>query len=107
MGKPYRPFDPRIYRSFRLFREFSSAIIDQWMTHGVDVIHMLTGELYPTSVVAHGALYHFHDYRDNADSVQVSLGVRKQSQEVPGRLFDLPQQRRRKRHPGDGHARDP
>lgn len=73
MGKPYRPFDPRIYRSFRLFREFSSAIIDQWMTHGVDVIHMLTGELYPTSVVAHGGLYRFHDYRENPDSVQVSL----------------------------------
>ena len=73
MGKPYRPFDPRIYRSFRLFRDFSSAIIDQWMTHGVDVIHMLTGELYPTSVVAHGGLYHFRDYRDNPDNVQVSL----------------------------------
>ena len=44
MGKPDRPFDPRIYRSFRLFRDFSSGIIDQWMTHGVDVVHMLTGE---------------------------------------------------------------
>ena len=73
MGKPYRPFDPKIYRSFRLFREFSSAIIDQWMTHGVDVIHMLTGEPYPTSVVAHGGLYQFHDYRENPDNVQVSL----------------------------------
>ena len=73
MGKPYRPFDPKIYRSFRLFRDFSSAIIDQWMTHGVDVIHMLAGELYPTSVVAHGGLYHFRDYRENPDNVQVSL----------------------------------
>lgn len=43
MGKPHRPFEPKIYRSSRLFRDFSSAIIDQWMTHGVDVIHMLTG----------------------------------------------------------------
>ena len=73
MGKPYRPFDPKIYRSFRLFRDFSSAIIDQWMTHGVDVIHMLTAEPYPTSVVAHGGLYHFHDYRENPDNVQVVL----------------------------------
>ena len=73
MGKPYRPFDAKIYRSFRLFRDFSSAIIDQWMTHGVDVIHMLTGEPYPTSVVAHGGLYHFHDYRENPDNVQVAL----------------------------------
>src|SRR4030095_5128704 len=27
MDKPKRPFDARIYRSFRLFREFSSGII--------------------------------------------------------------------------------
>ena len=73
MGKPYRPFDPKIYRSFRLFRDFSSAIIDQWMTHGVDVIHMLTGEPYPSSVVAHGGVYYFHDYRENPDSVEVAL----------------------------------
>ena len=73
MGKPSRPFDPRIYRSFRLFREFSSAIIDQWMTHGVDVIHMLTGEPYPLSVVAHGGLYRFRDYRENPDDIQTAL----------------------------------
>ena len=73
MGKPYRPFDPRIYRSFRLFRDFSSAIIDQWMTHGVDVIHMLTGEPYPKSVVALGGIYRFHDYRENPDTMQAVL----------------------------------
>ena len=73
MGKPFRPFDPRIYRSFRLFRDFSSAIIDQWMSHGIDVVHMLTGELYPVSLVAHGGLYRYHDYRENPDTVQVAL----------------------------------
>ena len=73
MGKPDRPFDARIFRSFRLFREFSSAIIDQWMTHGVDVIHMLTGELYPRAVVALGDVYRFKDYRENPDMVQVLL----------------------------------
>ena len=73
MGKPYRPFDPKIYRSFRLFRDFSSAIIDQWMTHGVDVIHMLTGEPYPKSVVALGGIHRFHDYRENPDTMQAVL----------------------------------
>jgi predicted dehydrogenase len=73
MGKPDRPFDPKIYRSFRLFREFSSAIIDQWMTHGIDVVHMLTGELYPKSVVALGKIYRFHDYRENPDTMQAVL----------------------------------
>ncbi|MCH2210011.1 MAG: Gfo/Idh/MocA family oxidoreductase [Fuerstiella sp.] len=73
MGKSDRPFDPRIYRSFRLFRDFSSGIIDQWMTHSIDAVHMLTGESYPESAVAHGGIYQFHDYRENPDTIQVAL----------------------------------
>src|SRR5262249_4155582 len=30
IGKPYRPFDPQLYFEFRLYREFSSGIPDQW-----------------------------------------------------------------------------
>ena len=33
MTKPARPFDPRLYFEFRLYREFSSGIPDQWMCH--------------------------------------------------------------------------
>ena len=73
MGKPDRPFDAKIFRSFRLYREFSSAIIDQWMTHGIDVVHMLTGELYPTAVVALGDIYRYRDYRENPDMMQAVL----------------------------------
>jgi predicted dehydrogenase len=73
MGKPYRPFDPKLYLSFRLFREFSSAIIDQWMTHGIDVVHMLTGEKYPVTAVAEGAILKWNDYRENPDTIQVVL----------------------------------
>lgn len=82
MGKPYRPFDPKIYRSFRLFREFSSAIIDQWMTHGIDVVHMLTGEKYPVTAVAEGAILKWNDYRENPDTIQVALKYGK-----PGKEF--------------------
>ena len=73
MGKPTRPFDAKIFRSFRLYREFSSAIVDQWMTHGIDVVHMLTGELYPSRVVALGDIYRFRDYRENPDMMQALL----------------------------------
>jgi len=82
MGKPYRPFDPKLYRSFRLFREFSSAIIDQWMTHGIDVVHMLTGEKYPVTAVADGAILKWNDYRENPDTIQVVLKYGK-----PGKEF--------------------
>lgn len=73
MAKPDRPFDARVFRSFRLYRDFSSGIIDQWMTHGIDVVHMLTGEQYPTSVVAHGGIYQWRDYRENPDTIEVAL----------------------------------
>ena len=73
MGKPDRPFDPRIYRSFRLYRDFSSGIIDQWMTHGIDIVHYLTGHDYPTSAVAHGGIYHWRDYRENPDTMESAL----------------------------------
>src|SRR5215472_4929886 len=39
MTKPYRPFDPQVYCEFRLYKEFSSGIPDQWMSHAVDLVH--------------------------------------------------------------------
>src|SRR5262249_18949447 len=39
LTKPYRPFDPQQYFEFRLYRDFSSGIPDQWMTHAVDMVH--------------------------------------------------------------------
>ena len=39
LSKPYRPFDPRAYFEFRLYSDFSSGIPDQWMSHGIDLVH--------------------------------------------------------------------
>ena len=73
MGRPNRPFDPRIFRCFRLFKDFSSGIIDQWMSHGIDLAHMLTGVSYPVSAVSHGGIYKWKDYRENPDTQEVTL----------------------------------
>jgi predicted dehydrogenase len=73
MGKPMRKFDARQYLEFRLFRDFSSGIIDQWMTHMIDTVHMLTGATFPRSVVAHGGTYAWKDHRENGDTVAVLL----------------------------------
>ena len=43
MTKPYRPFDPQLYFEFRLYKDFSSGIADQWMSHGIDLAHLLPG----------------------------------------------------------------
>ena len=73
MGKRYRPFDPHQYMEWRLFRDFSSGIPDQWMSHMIDVVHWLTGEQFPSSVVAHGGTYVWKDGRENGDTFQALL----------------------------------
>jgi predicted dehydrogenase len=73
LSKPYRPFDPRAYFEFRLYREFSSGIPDQWMTHAADMVHYLLDDHFPTSTVAQGGVYAWRDGRENADTFQALL----------------------------------
>ena len=54
MTKPHRPFDPRLYFEFRLYKEFSSGIADQWMSHGIDLVHYFMDDRVPRSVTANG-----------------------------------------------------
>jgi predicted dehydrogenase len=73
MNKPYRPFDPQIYFEFRLYREFSSGIPDQWMSHAIDLVHWFMNDNFPRSVMAHGGVLAWHDGRENADTFQALL----------------------------------
>jgi len=61
LTKPHRPFDPRLYFEFRLYREFSSGIPDQWMSHGIDLVHFFMNDSLPRSVAAHGGIFARHD----------------------------------------------
>jgi predicted dehydrogenase len=70
LTKPERPFDPRLYFEFRLYREFSSGIPDQWMSHAADMVHFLLDDPYPVSVVAQGGVYRWRDGRENPDTFQ-------------------------------------
>jgi predicted dehydrogenase len=73
LTKPYRPFDPKAYFEFRLYRDFSSGIPDQWMSHGIDMIHNLLDDHFPKSVVASGGVYAWPDGRENPDTFQALL----------------------------------
>ena len=73
LSKPYRPFDPRAYFEFRLYRDFSSGIADQWMSHGIDLVHFFFDDNFPKSVVAHGGVFAWHDGRENPDTFQALL----------------------------------
>lgn len=73
MTKPDRPFDPQLYFEFRLYREFSSGIADQWLSHGIDLVHWFLNDDFPKSVLAHGGIYAWPDGRQNPDTFQALL----------------------------------
>ncbi len=73
MDRPYRPWDPHQYMEWRLFRDFSTGIPDQWMSHMIDLVHWITGESFPKSVVAMGGVYVWKDGRENGDTFQALL----------------------------------
>jgi predicted dehydrogenase len=70
MTKPQRPFDPQLYFEFRLYKDFSSGIPDQWMSHGIDLVHFFMNEQPPRSLMAHGGVFAWHDGRENPDTFQ-------------------------------------
>jgi predicted dehydrogenase len=70
LTKPYRPFDPKVYCEFRLYKEFSGGIPDQWMSHAIDLVHWFMKDSFPRSAVAHGGIFAWRDGRENADTFQ-------------------------------------
>jgi predicted dehydrogenase len=73
MGKPSRPFDPHVYLEFRLYKDFSSGIFDQWLSHGSDLVHLWTDEAYPVSVMASGGVFTWPDGRQNPDTAIAAI----------------------------------
>jgi predicted dehydrogenase len=73
LGKPDRPFDPHVYLEFRLYKDFSAGIFDQWLSHGSDLVHLWTDESYPHSVVANGGIFTWEDGRENPDTCVAAI----------------------------------
>ena len=73
MTKPARRFDPQMYFEFRLYKEFSSGIPDQWMSHAIDLVHWFMDDNFPKSVVSNGGIFAWHDGRETADTFQTLL----------------------------------
>jgi predicted dehydrogenase len=71
LDRPYQPFDPCVYLEFRLYRNFSSGIFDQWMSHASDLVHLWTGDEYPVTAAANGSVVVWRDGRENPDTCSV------------------------------------
>ncbi|MDQ2901385.1 MAG: Gfo/Idh/MocA family oxidoreductase, partial [Acidobacteriota bacterium] len=70
MGRPFRTFDPRVYFEFRIFKEFSGGITDQWYSHGSGLVHFYLDTFIPDDTVANGGIFAWHDVRENPDTFQ-------------------------------------
>lgn len=70
LGKVDRPFDARVFRQWRLFRPFSAGIPDQWLSHMMDAVHLVTGAKFPKSCVAQGGTFIWNDGRENGDTFE-------------------------------------
>ena len=70
LGRPSRPFDPRVYFEFRIFKDFSGGITDQWYSHGSGLAHFYLDMFIPDDTVANGGIFAWHDVRENPDTFQ-------------------------------------
>jgi predicted dehydrogenase len=73
MGRRPRPFDARLYFEYRLFREFSNGIPDQWLTHAATAVHHIMDDYFPVSVVASGGVLVYPDGRESSDTFAATL----------------------------------
>jgi predicted dehydrogenase len=79
LGRPDRPFDPRAYFEFRIFKDFSGGITDQWYSHGSGLAHFYLDTFIPDDTVSNGGIFAWHDVRENPDTFQcVSTFAEKQ-----------------------------
>jgi predicted dehydrogenase len=71
LGRAWRPFDPRAYFEFRIFKDFSGGITDQWYSHGSGLAHFYLDTFIPTDTVANGGIFAWHDVRENPDTIMI------------------------------------
>ncbi|MEX2304460.1 MAG: Gfo/Idh/MocA family oxidoreductase [Bryobacterales bacterium] len=70
LGRAPRPFDPRAYFEFRIFKDFSGGITDQWYSHGSGLVHFYLDTFIPDDTVSNGGIFAWHDVRENPDTFQ-------------------------------------
>ncbi len=73
MDLPRRPFDPRLFRRWQLYRATTNGIPGLWMSHLADLVHWYLNEPYPSSAVAAGGVYLWKDGRETEDVFEALL----------------------------------
>jgi predicted dehydrogenase len=70
LGRAPRPFNPRMYFEFRIYKDFSGGITDQWFSHASGLTHFYLDTFIPDDIVSNGGIFAWHDVRENPDTFQ-------------------------------------
>jgi len=60
-----------------LYKEFSSGIPDQWMSHAIDLVHWLMNDSSLARWWLMAAFFAWRDGRENADTFQACWNIQK------------------------------
>ena len=58
-----------MYFEFRLYKDFSGGITDQWYSHGSGLAHFYLDTFIPDSTTANGGIFVWQDGRENPDTI--------------------------------------
>ncbi|MGD8237454.1 MAG: Gfo/Idh/MocA family oxidoreductase [Armatimonadota bacterium] len=72
MGLPKRPFDPRRFRRWHLYKDYSNGTPGLLGSHAIDAAVWFMDDPLPTSGVAHGGVYVWEN-REHADTIDCLL----------------------------------
>ncbi len=62
-----RPFDPRRYRQWRLYWDYSGGISTDLLVHQTDITNFVCGKTVPVSCMASGGIYRWTDPDDDRE----------------------------------------
>ncbi len=69
MDLPHRPFDPRRYRCWHLYKDYTIGISGLLGSHKIDLVSWYLGVGCPKSAMAHGGIYFWNDGREHEDTL--------------------------------------
>lgn len=69
MDLPYRPFDPKQYKLWHFYRDFTNGTIALLGSHYIDVVAWLMNAPFPRTAVANGGHYVWDDGREHEDTL--------------------------------------
>jgi len=69
MDLPYRPFDPKRFRRWHLYKDYTIGIVGLLGSHKIDLVSWYLDVGCPKSAVAHGGIYFWNDGREHEDTL--------------------------------------